>query len=346
MKKIVMLCVVCSFLLSLCACGQGTDSQSSGAEGLTWQEQYDLGLRYLEEGNYEEAIIAFTAAIEIDPKRAPAYEKLADAYIGMGDIDEAKEVLESSLTACGEDASILAKIKELESQQNLLKKGLTDNMVQFEEVKFLGRSIKNLDIETMKSLLVQNGFNYITDEELGTNEDDYWWVGSNSIGTEYGAEISALQYKNEDYVCLWGYTHFTHAIDRLPLPIGVRNIRTCDTLETVLTQLGFLNGFEISESIQKIATTSYSSKEEILELLNELECRNWEPETEISTRFMFTGNGSCTILDDGTFLPAWIEFEVSFFHSNEKSYSLTFRFGDTSWGQFSDCLYSYDVNVW
>lgn len=83
-----MLCVVCSFLLSLCTCGQGTDSQSSGAEGLTWQEQYDLGLRYLEEGNYEEAIIAFTAAIEIDPKRAPAYVGRGDAYVLSGETEE------------------------------------------------------------------------------------------------------------------------------------------------------------------------------------------------------------------------------------------------------------------
>ena len=47
----------------------------------TWQEQYDLGLRYLEEGNYEEAIIAFTAAIEIDSKQAPAYVGRGDAYV-------------------------------------------------------------------------------------------------------------------------------------------------------------------------------------------------------------------------------------------------------------------------
>ena len=46
----------------------------------TWQEQYDLGIRYLSEGNYEEAIIAFTAAIEIDPQQALAYIGRADAY--------------------------------------------------------------------------------------------------------------------------------------------------------------------------------------------------------------------------------------------------------------------------
>lgn len=40
-----------------------------------------MGVRYLSEGNYEEAIIAFTAAIEIDPKRAEAYVGRGDAYV-------------------------------------------------------------------------------------------------------------------------------------------------------------------------------------------------------------------------------------------------------------------------
>lgn len=54
----------------------------------TWQEQYDLGVRYLSEGNYEEAIIAFTAAIEIDPKQAPAYVGRGDAYVLSGETEE------------------------------------------------------------------------------------------------------------------------------------------------------------------------------------------------------------------------------------------------------------------
>ena len=58
-------------LLSLLvSCGQSQESR--------WQEQYDLGMRYLSQGNYQEAVIAFTAAIEIDPKRA-------EALIGRGD---------------------------------------------------------------------------------------------------------------------------------------------------------------------------------------------------------------------------------------------------------------------
>lgn len=58
--------------LVLTACGQNIEAK--------WQEQYDLGVRYLSDGNYEEAIIAFTAAIEIDSKRAEAYVGRGDAY--------------------------------------------------------------------------------------------------------------------------------------------------------------------------------------------------------------------------------------------------------------------------
>ena len=49
-----------------------------------WQEQYDLGQQYLLEENYEEAIVAFTAAIEIDPNQADAYIGRGDAYILSG----------------------------------------------------------------------------------------------------------------------------------------------------------------------------------------------------------------------------------------------------------------------
>ena len=51
------------------------------------QRQLDLGTRYLEELNYEKAIAAFEAAIEIDSKNLKAYEGLVGAYAGEGDVD-------------------------------------------------------------------------------------------------------------------------------------------------------------------------------------------------------------------------------------------------------------------
>ena len=136
-----LLLVLC---LLLTACGQ---------QGTTWQEQYDLGMRYLSEGNYEEAIIAFTAAIGIDPKRpegfvgrgdayalsgdtednlsasladyeaaleldetlADAWLGLADVYIRRGDYDRAMEILREALENTGGDQSIADKIAEMES---------------------------------------------------------------------------------------------------------------------------------------------------------------------------------------------------------------------------------------
>ena len=78
MKRMLLLCVIPALLLSmLCSCGKSPEEQ--------WQEQYDLGVRYLSEGNYEEAIIAFTAAIEIDPNRAEAYVGRGDAYVASGE---------------------------------------------------------------------------------------------------------------------------------------------------------------------------------------------------------------------------------------------------------------------
>ena len=66
--------------VSLISCSQNQEAK--------WREQYDLGVRYLSEGNYEEAIIAFTAAIEIDAKRPDGFIGRGDAYALSGDTKE------------------------------------------------------------------------------------------------------------------------------------------------------------------------------------------------------------------------------------------------------------------
>lgn len=107
-RLLLSLCVV----VLLCACGQKADINSS-VNVPSWQEQYDLGVRYLSEGNYQEAIIAFTAAIEIDPKRAESYSGLAEAYTCAGDLDAAKKALEDGLAATGSE-ELQALLEEME----------------------------------------------------------------------------------------------------------------------------------------------------------------------------------------------------------------------------------------
>ena len=67
----------------------------------TWQEQYDLGMKYLTESNYEEAIMAFTAAIEMDPKQPDSYVYLTQTYLATGDVEKAETVRLQGYEATG-----------------------------------------------------------------------------------------------------------------------------------------------------------------------------------------------------------------------------------------------------
>lgn len=69
----------------------------------TWQEQYDLGMRYLTESNYEEAILAFTTAIEIDPKQADAYIQLEKIYREIGDEAAAERIRAQGYELTGDE---------------------------------------------------------------------------------------------------------------------------------------------------------------------------------------------------------------------------------------------------
>ena len=65
---------------------------------MTLQDYLNLGDKYLTETNYEKAIVAFTKAIELEPKAMKAYEDLANAYIKTEKYDKAKETLEQGIS--------------------------------------------------------------------------------------------------------------------------------------------------------------------------------------------------------------------------------------------------------
>lgn len=108
MKKLLL-----PFLLII-AIGLGACSQNQEAQ---WQEQYDLGIRYLSEGNYEEAIIAFTTAIEIDPKMSETYLALGNLYIELGDYEAAAKILEQGVSNTNDTSlqELLDDVKKLVS---------------------------------------------------------------------------------------------------------------------------------------------------------------------------------------------------------------------------------------
>ena len=113
MKRIDLQCLLLALLCLLCACSAQPKMELEDAVP-SWRTQYDLGVRYLSEGNYEEAILAFEAAIEIDPKQPKIYDRLATAYELAGDDEAALRTLLDGAAATG-DRALAARAEEKRS---------------------------------------------------------------------------------------------------------------------------------------------------------------------------------------------------------------------------------------
>ncbi|MCR4641534.1 MAG: tetratricopeptide repeat protein [Lachnospiraceae bacterium] len=86
---------------------------ASGSTERKYDEQLKLAERYLDELDYDRAVAAYKAAIDIDPENPEAYLALADAYIEMGDYEEARKILEKGLKSTG-DEEIEERLAEIE----------------------------------------------------------------------------------------------------------------------------------------------------------------------------------------------------------------------------------------
>lgn len=157
MKRLLSFVTIIALLMGLCSCGK---------KALTWQEQYDLGVRYLSEGNYEEAIIAFTAAIEIDPKAKEAYISIAEAYLAQGEIESAIEILRRGYQAtASEQLERLAGIYEWNSPANANMREIADG---------ISASMKSKDRDSMVEYL-----------EDWLSENGLWGMGERRVDREY-----------------------------------------------------------------------------------------------------------------------------------------------------------------
>ena len=86
---------------------------ASGRKERDYEEQLKLAERYLDELDYDRAIAAYKAAIEIDPENPEAYLALADVYIEKGDYEAARKILEKGLKRTG-DEEFEERLEELE----------------------------------------------------------------------------------------------------------------------------------------------------------------------------------------------------------------------------------------
>lgn len=76
----------------------------------TTDNQLDIGVRYLSELDYENAIAAFNAAIEVNGKDANAYAGLYAAYIAMGMPEMAAQIFEKAVSAGVDEAQMIGSV--------------------------------------------------------------------------------------------------------------------------------------------------------------------------------------------------------------------------------------------
>ncbi len=125
-QKIILIIISAVVLLSIVI--------GLGVAGLNipYDKQIKLAYKFLNDGNYEEAILAFNKAIDIEPKRYEAYLGLSDVYIKQGDYEKAMEVLKRGLQETGNSQELQDKILELEKLQTDEKADLDSNSTQID----------------------------------------------------------------------------------------------------------------------------------------------------------------------------------------------------------------------
>jgi tetratricopeptide (TPR) repeat protein len=116
MKGIVFILLSCSLLI-------GCSTNPKAAR----DKYFDSGMKYLEEGHYEEAIIQFRNALQVDQGHVPSYLRLAEALRKLGDHKTAVATLGSVLKLDGKNVEAKLNLANYilatsAGDRNLLKK--------------------------------------------------------------------------------------------------------------------------------------------------------------------------------------------------------------------------------
>ena len=80
-------------------------------------EQLSFGQKYLDDHDYENAVMTFDKIIEVDPRNIDAYIGLADAYLGMDEEEMAIEALELGYEKT-HDCQLKRKLAEIQKDND------------------------------------------------------------------------------------------------------------------------------------------------------------------------------------------------------------------------------------
>ena len=119
MKKKRKVLIVLLIILNLAAASvDGFLFFNMKSEASEISNNLDLGKKYLQEGNYEEALDAYKSIIAIDEKNVDAYLGAADVYAAMGMYEEAAAILKAGYDITG-DQRLSEKQEELDNEINV-----------------------------------------------------------------------------------------------------------------------------------------------------------------------------------------------------------------------------------
>lgn len=189
-----------------------------------YQDKYDLGVKYVSEGNYEEAILALNAAIEIDPKQADAYLTLADIYIQQNNTDAAIAVIEQGLAALGSDESLSNKLEELttsihQEQSDETGSASTNKNSQIEtDITSTAKALENKSY-TMEDIYERINLRNLLSAHISVTKvfesDKYEWQFFQSDGhlSMTGLFYDADGHTSVNYFCSSDYEPFGFALN-------------------------------------------------------------------------------------------------------------------------------------
>lgn len=229
-KKLTIIIFAC-IISVLTACASVTGINLS-----PYEQQIDLGYKFLEEEKYEEAILAFNKAIEIDVKQDKAYIGLADTYVNKWDensIDDANNALTLGYEQSKSENIILTYIRLadfiLDKSNNqwavqLLEFGY--NLTNDERIKSkIDIIIEKVSLEFMKNLfsLANKDINLVIEE---MKKDEYLSIANYATYDEplFYSPHSDKSNKNGKgigiYRCIWQDMYSEDSWDNLYLYYG------------------------------------------------------------------------------------------------------------------------------
>lgn len=145
-----------------------------GSSDRKYAKQLALGDKYFSELDYDNAILAYKEAIQINPRKGDAYLGLANVYIELNNMQEAERVLTEGYAA-SEDERLMTLLERLKDQEKKNvradepedKSEKTDDWEKWNQFSDLYDKINLIDIGLEKTYIY-----YLSDEERADKYDD------------------------------------------------------------------------------------------------------------------------------------------------------------------------------